>query len=134
MKAWLKARYAARKAKPTAGVPATETAAAETMTRVILADIALRTGGALLKRGLERSILGQAPAVVTAAASAAAGAKLAATSTAASKKPRRGIGKKLLTAAATRVAMRSVPGAIVVGGALLAKSLYDRRQAKKPRT
>jgi hypothetical protein len=125
MRAWLKARHAARKAKPTAGAPATETAAAETMTRVILADIALRTGGALLRRGVERSILGQAPAVVK----AAAGAKLAKAA-----RPRRGLGKKLLTAAATRVAMRSVPGAIVVGGALLAKSLYDRKHARKPRT
>ena len=30
---------------------------------------------------------------------------------------------------AVRVATRSVPGAIVVGGALLAKRLYDRRHA-----
>jgi hypothetical protein len=29
----------------------------------------------------------------------------------------------------TRIATRSVPGAIVVGGALLAKRLYDRRHA-----
>jgi len=28
-----------------------------------------------------------------------------------------------------RVATRSVPGAIVVGGALIAKRLYDRRHA-----
>jgi len=33
-------------------------------------------------------------------------------------------------AVAVRVATRSVPGAIVVGGAVLAKRLYDRRQAK----
>lgn len=30
---------------------------------------------------------------------------------------------------ATRIATRSVPGAIVVGGALLAKRLYERRHA-----
>jgi hypothetical protein len=30
---------------------------------------------------------------------------------------------------ATRIATRSVPGAIVMGGALLAKRLYDRRHA-----
>jgi hypothetical protein len=34
-------------------------------------------------------------------------------------------------AVAVRVATRSVPGAIVVGGALLAKRLYDRRHAPK---
>ena len=34
-------------------------------------------------------------------------------------------------AVAVRVATRSVPGAIVVGGAVLAKRLYDRRHAAK---
>lgn len=33
-------------------------------------------------------------------------------------------------AVAVRVATRSVPGAIVVGGAMIAKRLYDRKQAK----
>lgn len=36
----------------------------------------------------------------------------------------------LAGAAAVRVAARSVPGAIVVGGALLAKRLYDKRHSK----
>ena len=31
---------------------------------------------------------------------------------------------------AMRVATRSVPGAILVGGALIAKRVYDRKQAK----
>ena len=35
-------------------------------------------------------------------------------------------------AALTRIATRSVPGALIVGGGLLAKSLYDRRRARKP--
>jgi hypothetical protein len=34
-------------------------------------------------------------------------------------------------ALAVRVATRSVPGAIVVGGALIAKRLYDRRREEK---
>jgi hypothetical protein len=34
-------------------------------------------------------------------------------------------------AALVRIATRSVPGAIVVGGGLLAKTLYDRRRAKR---
>jgi len=33
-------------------------------------------------------------------------------------------------AVAVRVATRSVPGAIVIGGAVLAKRLYDRRHTK----
>ena len=36
----------------------------------------------------------------------------------------------LAGAAAVRVATRSVPGALVVGGAMLAKRLYDKRHAK----
>ena len=34
-------------------------------------------------------------------------------------------------AALVRIATRSVPGAIVVGGGLLAKTLYDRRREKR---
>jgi len=33
--------------------------------------------------------------------------------------------------AATRLATRSIPGALLVGGALLAKTLYDRRKDRK---
>lgn len=129
MKAWRKAR----RAPPVAdAVP--ETPAAVTATRVVLANIALRTGGALLKRGVERGILGQAPAAVKAAVHVAAGASAKAAKAATAARPRRGITSKLAIAAATRIATRSVPGAIVVGGALLAKSLYDRKQARKPRT
>jgi hypothetical protein len=32
---------------------------------------------------------------------------------------------------ATRIATRSLPGAIAVGGALVAKKLYDRRKARR---
>jgi hypothetical protein len=51
---------------------------------------------------------------------------------------KRGIGGKIVGAALVRIATRSVPGAILVGGGLLAKTLYDRRkrmaeeQAAKP--
>ena len=37
----------------------------------------------------------------------------------------------LAGAAAVRIATRSVPGAILVGGGLLAKTLHERRQAKR---
>ena len=122
------------------GKPAEAEAAAESkapigpdpispVTRTILAGIALRAGSTLLKRGVDRGILGAAPEVLKSAAKAA-GAKVA---DAAAKSPehKRGIGTRLLTAAATRIATRSVPGAIVVGGALLAKTLHDRRKNRK---
>lgn len=37
----------------------------------------------------------------------------------------------IVGAVAVRVATRSVPGAIVVGGAVIAKRLYDKRRAKQ---
>lgn len=33
--------------------------------------------------------------------------------------------------AATRLATRSIPGALLVGGALVAKTLYDKRKGRK---
>ena len=41
-----------------------------------------------------------------------------------------GLAKGLTGAALARLATRSVPGALVIGGGLLAKMLYDRRHAK----
>ena len=45
-------------------------------------------------------------------------------------KRKRGLTGAIAGAALTRIATRSVPGAIIVGGGLLAKMLYDRRQEK----
>lgn len=39
-------------------------------------------------------------------------------------------GGTLIGAIAARIATRSVPGALLVGGALVAKALYDQRKAK----
>ena len=39
------------------------------------------------------------------------------------------ITRALVGTALTRIATRSVPGAILVGGGILAKALYDRRRA-----
>jgi hypothetical protein len=39
--------------------------------------------------------------------------------------------RRILGAALTRLATRSVPGAIVVGGAILAKHLYDKKKARE---
>jgi len=99
------------------------------LTRTILAGIAMRAGSSLLKRSVDRGILGAAPEALKSAARAA-GAKAAETA-AKAPKPKRGLGTRLLTAAATRIATRSVPGAIVVGGALLARTLHERRKNRQ---
>lgn len=39
-------------------------------------------------------------------------------------------GGTVMGAIAARIATRSVPGALLVGGALLAKAIYDQRKAK----
>lgn len=49
----------------------------------------------------------------------------------ASKGAGSGLAKGLAGAALARFATRSVPGAIIVGGGLLAKLLYDRRHAQQ---
>lgn len=85
------------------------------MTNLILADLVLRGGGALLRRAVESSLLGR--------------------SLGKGKAQRiikgRTMGQTLLGTAVARIATRSVPGAILVGGGLLAKALHDRHKAKK---
>lgn len=85
------------------------------MTNLILADVALRVGGQLLRHGVERGLLGQKYGAGKA------------------KKIVKGrsMAQTLLGTAVARIATRSVPGAIVVGGSLLAKTLYDRRRSKE---
>jgi hypothetical protein len=46
----------------------------------------------------------------------------------AGKQGRLSLPRKLVGVALTRIATRSVPGAIMVGGALLAKHLYDKKK------
>ena len=46
-------------------------------------------------------------------------------------KAKSSISRSITGAVLTRIATRSVPGALVIGGSLLAKSLYDRRRAQK---
>jgi hypothetical protein len=45
--------------------------------------------------------------------------------------PKGSITGALAGAALTRIATKSVPGAIIVGGGMLAKMLFDRRRASK---
>ena len=85
------------------------------MTNLLIADLALRGGGQLLRHAVERTVLG-AKFSPDKARNIVAG---------------RSMFQTLIGTAVARIATRSVPGAIVVGGGLLAKTLYDRRQDKR---
>jgi len=85
------------------------------MTNLLIADLALRGGGQLLRHAIERTVLG-AKYTPDKAKKIVKGRSMVQT---------------LLGTAAARIATRSVPGAIVVGGGLLAKALYDRREGKR---
>ena len=104
-----KTKAAARKAGEKA-----EEASPNPMTNLLLADIALRGGGRILRHVVERTLLstqypsGKAKAIVKG----------------------RSMTQTLVGTALARVATRSVPGALVVGGGLLAKTLFDRRRGK----
>ena len=84
------------------------------MTNVVLADIALRTGGQLMRQAVERTVLGvkydkkKARAIVKG----------------------RSMTQTLVSTAIARLATRSVPGALLVGGGMLAKALFDRRKSR----
>lgn len=85
------------------------------MTNLIITDIALRAGGALLRHGLERGAIG-----------AKVGAKKAGRIV-----KGRSMFQTLVGTAIARVATRSVPGAIVVGSGMLIKTLVDRKRANR---
>ncbi|MCW1401167.1 hypothetical protein OKA06_02030 [Novosphingobium sp. MW5] len=82
------------------------------MTNLLITDLLLRGGGRLLKNVVERTVLG------------------ASFTPAKAKKIVKGrsMTQTLVGTALARVATRSVPGAIVVGGGVLAKALYERRR------
>jgi hypothetical protein len=83
-------------------------------TNLLLADLALRGGGQLLRRAVEYGLLGTA-FTPDKAKNLIKG---------------RSMGQTLIGTAIARIATRSVPGALIVGGGLLAKTLYDRRHGK----
>jgi len=86
-------------------------------TNLAIADIALRGGSFLARRAVEKTLLGtkyspgKAKAILKG----------------------RSIKETVFHTALARVAMQSVPGAILVGGGLIAKTLYDRSKARKSR-
>lgn len=114
-----KAKDGARQAAGKAGsaIKDAEGPSPNPMTNLIITDIALRGSGRLIRNLLEKNMLGvkyppeQAKALVSG----------------------RGMAQTLLGTAIARIATRSVPGALLVGGGLLAKALYDRRHGGEAR-
>jgi hypothetical protein len=85
------------------------------MTNLILTDLVLRAGGQIMRHTVEKSLL-KTKYDAKKAKNIIAGRSLTQT---------------LVATAVARIATRSVPGMIVVGGASLAKLLYDRSQSKR---
>jgi len=83
-------------------------------TRALWSDVALRTATRLIRTNLLDAALNK---VMTPEARA-------------QTKPN-SFGMSLIGIAAARLATRSVPGALFVGGGLVAKALYDRSRSKK---
>ncbi|MCT2398021.1 hypothetical protein [Novosphingobium mangrovi (ex Huang et al. 2023)] len=83
-------------------------------TNLAIADIALRGSTLLARQAVERALLGRQY-------TASKALKIL---------KGRTMGESLLHTALAKVALRSIPGAIVVGGALVAKTLYDRTKAR----
>lgn len=84
-------------------------------TNLLIHDILLRSGGRLLRLGLEKGLLRNRYGK----------------SAAKEMVENRSMGQMLASYAVARLATRSVPGAIVVGGGLLAKTLLDRRHSRR---
>lgn len=82
------------------------------MNNRLIARIARQGGGKLLDLAVKRLFL---------ARTEAEGGKPA----------KRSMKTAIAGAALTRIATRSVPGAIVIGGGILAKTLYDRRRERR---
>jgi len=84
---------------------------------LIMANAIVRTGSILLRRAVDKRMLRGRYGKDTAEAAA----------------ENQGLGSTLTALALSKVAARSSTGAVVVGGGMLARALYDRRQAKKAR-
>lgn len=97
--------------KPTDGVPGPSDNPA---TNLMMADIAIRAGSYIVRRSIEKGFLRGRYGKHTAKAIV----------------KNKTMGQTLLSFALARVATRNVPGAIVVGGGALAKTLLDRRKSR----
>ena len=105
----------ARKGKPAKEpAPDADRHGTSTLTSLIVADLAMRASQRLIKHAVDRLTQNDEPEPADEG----------------KRKRRRGhpLAGRLIVAAAVRVATRSVPGAILVSGGLLAKTLHDRRR------
>jgi hypothetical protein len=82
-----------------------------------MANAIVRTGSILLRKAVDKRMLRNRYGKDTADAAA----------------ENQGLGSTLTSLALAKMASRSTSGAIMVGSGMLAKTLYDRRQAKKAR-
>lgn len=87
------------------------------VTNLIITDVILRAGARVMRRGVERAFIGVKHSPDEAQAVLARGSVM----------------KSLASSAVARFATRSPQGAVLVGGALVVKALYDRAQDKKAR-
>lgn len=94
--------------------------------RRLIALIARRGSGRLLDTAVNR-LFPDSPAKVL-SSTPAARSTLPAKS---SRPPKSSLGGKVATVALASLARRSVPAAIIIGGGMLAKRLYDARRARK---
>ena len=82
---------------------------------LLLADVAFRAGSKIVRRATEKRMLqnrysaDQAEKIVS----------------------KRSLGRKAASIVMSRIAMGSVPGAVLVGGGMLAKTLFDRSQSAR---
>lgn len=104
------------KLSPIASVkPAIRGPSPNPMTNLIMVDLVLRAGTRVVRHALERGVLGtkyspdKARDIVRS----------------------RTMTQTLVGTAIAKVATKSVPGALLVGGGLLAKTLYDRRKGRR---
>lgn len=110
-------KRAARKAKQAVDPADLHGPSPNPATNLAIADIALRSGSVLARRAVEHALLGRKYSEGHAK----------------SILKGRSLTETLLHGVLARVALRSVPGAIIVGGGLIAKTLYDRSKGARAR-
>ncbi len=84
-------------------------------TNLLITDIAMRSGGRIMRMAMEKGLLRTKfdPELATEIIES------------------RTLGKTLITYGISKIATRSLPGAALVGGGLLLRTLFDRSQTKR---
>jgi hypothetical protein len=111
----IKAKAAARVGDTKAKLDKVEGPSPNPMTNLILTDLLLRGGGQMMRHAVEGALL-KTKYDPRKAKKIIAG---------------RSMTQTLVATAIARLATRSVPGALLVGGGMLAKLLYDRNQDRR---